>query len=277
MRSFLLTLLSGLILTHVIASIAFAQATGYDDREWRFSLEGSYLYGPVNGYVQIPAGGEPGTTTHNRPKFGDIGINTANIADAVFKASWRDEQLYLGGQWVRLSGDDTLDEPLVSHGVAFASGASVSSDVQLDWYRFGYRHRLTFLDDRSLTLYPSIGAAVLNFSYDLSGGTGGASASRSFIKLGPQLGLEAEWRPNRGPFSIDLDVLASPVIISSIAAIFSERLVAEYRFYENPSFRSSVFAGVAFEQMRFEDDQTVSNEISADFGPLLIVGLRLEF
>src|ERR1700712_3036417 len=33
----------------------------------RFSLEGAFFYGPVKGYVQTPAGGSPGSTSHRRP------------------------------------------------------------------------------------------------------------------------------------------------------------------------------------------------------------------
>jgi hypothetical protein len=245
---------------------------------WRVSLDVSYLYGQVSGYVQTPAGGGAGTTSSHRPKLSEIGIDNASIVDAEANLDFHREEFYLGAQIVRLSGDDTLDTTLISHGTTFPAGSGVNSDVQLDWYRFGYRHHFNLLDDRSLTISPGVGGAVLDFSYNLdTPGSGGPSASRSYIKVTPQLSLNTEWRPNRGPFSVELDLLGSPVVLSSIPGIFTEELLAKYRIIDRDRFNLAGFVGVEFEQMRFHDDQTVPNRIQADFGPMLVVGLRLAF
>jgi hypothetical protein len=247
-----------------------------DDTDWRFSLDVSYLYGDVSGYVQTPAGGQAGTTSRHRPRFSEIGIDNASIIDAEARAGWHNEELYLGAQIVRLSGDDTLDTALITHGETFPAGTSVNADVHLDWYRFGYRHRFELLDDRSLTISPGVGGAILNFSYNLdTAGDGAPSTSRSYVKVTPQLALNAEWRPGRGPFSIELDLLGSPLVTSSIPGIFTEELLAKYRIVDNERWQLGAFVGVEFEQIRFHDDQTVPNRIEADFGPMLVVGLRI--
>jgi hypothetical protein len=259
------------------AEVTRAQALQKDSsaRDVRFSLEASYLYGPVDGYVQVPAGGEPGTSSNHRPKLNEIGINDANVADVVGRFGWHNEELYLGAQFIRLSGDDTLDESLTSHAVTFPAGSHVSSDVQLDWYRFGYRHRFSFFDDRSLRLYPSIGGVILNFDYSLDG-PGSLSAKRSYIKANVQLGLSAEWQPGGGPFSIGVDLLGSPPF-SSLPFIGYEDVVAKYRLFQTHGVEGTVFVGVAFEQIYFHDDQTVENRINVDFGPMLIAGLSVHF
>jgi hypothetical protein len=38
-----------------------------------------------------------------------------------------------------------------------------------------------------------------------------------------------------------------------------------------------VFAGVGFQQLYYEDDQTLPNRIRADFGPLATAGVRVSF
>ena len=64
---------------------------------------------------------------------------------------------------------------------------------------------------------PPVGFALLNFDYSLNG-TPGLSASRSFAKAAPQLGLKSEWIPG-GPFSLSAGVL-------EFAAIFNPTVTA---------------------------------------------------
>jgi hypothetical protein len=261
-----------------------------DDREFTLSVAGTFLYGSASGYVQTPSGGEPGTTSKERPKFSEIGIDNASIGDGQLTATFGEQQrneVYVGGQFIRLSGSDTLGSDLVSHGVTFPAGSHVSSDVQLDWYRVGYRYRLDLNDVTALcgiptnpglddfSLYPSVGGAFLNFDYRLDG-PGGQRASRSYIKGNVQFGLELEWRPNRGPFSVTLGGLAAPNF-SSLPGIYYEELAAHYRFLDTRKVDATATLGVALEQMDYEDNQRVSNHIHADFGPLLVAGVELKF
>src|SRR4051794_38362309 len=174
------------LLVLVIAPCCFAQDSSARD-DFRFSIGGSYLYGPIRGSVQTPSGGEPGTTSSHRPTFGEMGIDRASIFDVAGQFRWRAERFYLGAQFIQPSGSDTLDESLVSHGTTFPAGSHVNSDVGLNWYRFGYGHEFDFGDDRSWRITPLIGGAVLDFDYRLD--SGALTAKRSYIKFGPQLGV----------------------------------------------------------------------------------------
>ncbi len=247
-----------------------------NDRSTSFSLGGAYLYGPIKGNIQTPLGGEPGTTSSHRPTLKEIGIDRTSAWDVNGEFRWRAERFYLGAQFIQPSGSDTLDEPLISHGVTFPAGAHVSSDIGLNWYRAGYGHEFDFGDNNQLHLTPKIGAAILDFNYKLD--SDGLSAKRSYIKAGPQLGAEFEWQPStRIPLSLDLDVMLSDDFGTSVAAISTESLVAKYRFFERQSFSSSAMIGVAFEQMRYEDNQSVSNRVHVDLGPMLLIGIDLRF
>jgi len=258
-----------------ILLVTTAYAQGQEESDRRFSLEGSYLYGEVDGYVQTPSGGESGTTSSRRPSLDEIGISNTSVYDSQFIAALHDNELYLGGQWIRMSGSATLDETLITQGKTFDAGMQVSSEVDLDWYRFGYRRRLSLCQDREWTIWPSAGVAVLDFSYHLRGTD--VAADRSYIKLNAQFGLETEWRPRGGPFSLDLVLLVSPPISSSLPQMNVEELVAKYRVFEHQRSELEIIGGVAFEQIYFEDNQNTSNRIKADFGPMIVFGLNWRF
>jgi hypothetical protein len=241
---------------------------------WQFSLQGTYYYGSVDGYVQTPNGGEPGTTSNKRPKLDEIGISETSIYDIAGIAAYHREEIYAGAQIIQMSGSDTLSAPLISHGVSFPAGTHVSSDVDLNWYRLGYRHRFTLGSDEQWSIWPSVGAVLWDASYHLSGG--GGTADRSHTTGNVQFGLEAQWRPRNGPFSINASVLAAPPI-SDLPEIYTEQLVATYRVLEREKSELAIFGGVMWEQQYYEDNQTVSNKVKADFGPMLVVGLRFSF
>ena len=244
---------------------------------FHLTLEAMWLYGPVSGHLQTPSGGRPGTTSSNRPSFGEIGINTASIYDAEVTASLRDHGLYVGGQWIDLSGERNLEEKLISQGETFAAGSRVKSDVKLDWYRVGYRYRIQRGDEAGAELpnteiYSRLGAAILDFHYKLDG-AGATQADRSYIKAAPQMGVEMEWHATRN-FSLAGE-FTSTLPFSSMPWIVTVQLEGKYKFFDKNGVGLSGFLGAGYEKINFHDHQDVSNEINADFGPMLMVGLEL--
>jgi hypothetical protein len=245
-----------------------------------FSLEGSFLIGPANGYVQTPAGGQSGTTSARRPKLDEIGIDTATIYDVAGATTFGPHQLYLGAQFIRLSGNATLDQPLVTQGQTFPAGTPVSSELTLDWYRAGYRYAFTFDTDSrpgdELLLAPSVGAALLDFHYRLHSRDGaGPTADRSYSKLSPQLGLDAEYALTPR-LSLVGDVLCS-VPLSNTPFILSAELAAKYRVIDTPHADLDALLGVAYEHISYEDNQSTPNHVNVDLGPMLLLGLTFHF
>jgi len=247
----------------------------------KFTLSGNamWMYGPVSGHVQTPSGGRPGTSSRDRPTLGEIGINTASIFDAEVTGAMRDHGLYLGGQWVRLSGERNLEQSLVSQGQTFLQGSHVKSDVDLDWYRVGYRYRIQRGDEAGLELpnieiYSRLGAAILDFHYKLDG-AGATRADRAYIKAAPQMGVEMEWHATRN-FSLAGE-LTSTLPFPSMPWIATAELEAKYRFVNNGKMSLGGFVGAAYEKISFHDHQDLSNDINADFGPMLLVGVELRF
>ncbi|HEV8377588.1 MAG TPA: hypothetical protein VGP99_01970, partial [Tepidisphaeraceae bacterium] len=202
--------------------------------KFHLTIDGMWMYGPVSGHVQTPSGGRPGTSSSDRPSLGEIGINTASIYDVEVMPSLRDHGIYLGGQWVRLSGEKTLEQSLVSQGDTFLLGSRVKSDVRMDWYRIGYRYRIQRGDEAGAELpateiYSRVGAAILDFHYRLEG-AGAAEADRSYIKAAPQMGVEMEWHATRN-LSLAGE-LTSTLPFPSMPWIVTAQLEGKFRFIE---------------------------------------------
>jgi hypothetical protein len=240
------------------------------------SVDGTFRYGNVDGFLQIPSGGVPGTTSNRRPKFHEIGINNAPTGDPSVSLGWGNNEFYAGARFVRLSGNDTLDNTLISHGTTFPAGSSVSTNTQLDWYRGGYEYRPSYRNSEgaSVSFYPSLGFGLLNFDYKLTA-PGALSATRSFVKAAPQLGLKSEWSPG-GRFFLSGEVLSS-LAFSTLPLLFSTDVTQEYQVWGRASQGGRVFFGVGHDMIHFEDNERVPNHIKTDIGPEVVVGFSVSF
>jgi len=242
---------------------------------------GLYMYGAVGGSVQVPKGGANGTSNADRPHFNSIGIKTASIGDGELDARLDEHsEVFVGAQIIRLGGGADLGvETLTTNGVTFPAGAHVASDVTLDWYRVGYRYTFPINTAANgipdLTFTPWASAIVLDFGYHLTANKV-APASRSFTKVGAQIGATFAWRPKGGPLSLEAAIGGFPTM-NDVPTISVESLYARYHFYEWRRFDFTGLLGVAWEQQEFRDDRALPDHISANFGPMLLTGVQVKF
>ena len=169
------------------------------------TVKGSFNYGPIDGFMQTPAGGAPGSSSTRRPAFKELGINDVIFYDTRLDVRWKDLTMFGGYEFVRLDGSAHLSDPLVSRSATFSSGDSVRTDDQFDWYRAGIGWNFKLLD-RKLDLIPKAEFALFDFQYALSSAS--TAVSRSYIKAAPRLGIETRYRLNRG-ISFDFEGAAA--------------------------------------------------------------------
>jgi hypothetical protein len=242
------------------------------------AAEGRFLYGLASGEVQTPSGGRAGTTTLHRPTLDELGIEHASAFDLSGTLGWGQHEIYLGGQWLRMSGSATLGADLTTQERQFLAGSEVDAHLQFDWYRVGYRHRFGLADGPGdgprFILSPSAGAAMMSFDYELSS-PGLRSAHRSYSKVAPQLGMEIEWRATER-LSV-VGAVSSTVPISNMPLIVTAEVVGRYRVVDREAFTLTGTAGLGFESVSYKDNQDVPNHVEVDLGPMLILGLQLQF
>jgi hypothetical protein len=247
---------------------------------FRVALEGDYLYGPIDGSLQTPSGGRPGTSSPGRPTLSELGIKDASAFDTQLTLGMGRNDIYLGGQFIHLHGNATLQEPLMSNHMSFPAGADVSSDVQLDWYRLAYRRWIPIDLDHDgkpeFAIAPSIGAALFVFDYKLSD-PDNVSLDRHYSKPMPLVGLDVEW-PISSRLSLVGSVLVSPPI-QDTPFVLSGRLAGKYRVIDSRHVAVDALLGVGYWHVHYDDGakQEVPNDINVNFGPQLVVGLQVTF
>ena len=237
------------------------------------------MFGNAEGFVQTPAGGEPGTTSAGRPTLEELGIDDVQIMDLSVTFAWDDHEIFAGGQWVELEGSAVLEQTLISQGETFPAGSPVSAEIEPSWYSFSYRHR--FRHDLgaakdALTLTPSLGVAILDMDYEISG-VGGARAHRAYVKPSPEIGIAVDWRAT-DRLTVTGSI-RSALAMTSSPAILAAQLEAQYRLLDARNLSAEAVLGVAYEHIEYDDarKQEVPNHVDVEMGPLFIVGLRVTF
>src|SRR5258708_5274356 len=112
------------------------------------SFQGSFNFGSLDGFLQTPSGGRPGSSSRQRPTFDELGLSDVIFYDTRLDVQWHKARLYGGYQFIRLDASTTLSQPLISQGRNFAAGDSVRTDDQLDWARVGFGWQFDFFNHR---------------------------------------------------------------------------------------------------------------------------------
>ena len=173
-------IIAGLIGVIVISLMLTLEKAGAEQKEvsegifdaFSISLDVAFLYGPIDGFVQTPKGGNPGSTSSKRPTFEELGFDTISIYEGSIRADWDAHSIFGGAQIARLSGRSRLDEELTSQNITFPAGSYVDADIQLDWYWLEYLYSFDLSPEgrrNVFTVAPGAGISVFAFHYKLDG------------------------------------------------------------------------------------------------------------
>ena len=244
------------------------------EKKFHLSFDASGSYGPMSGYLQTPAGGAPSSTSNKRPKSKELGIDMATMVNLSLSVGKAPHSIYGAGHLVDLSGENTLDEPLIFHGKGYPAGTRVKADVKLNWYEIGYQYNIHFGKERiNFSIAPTIAVALWDFSTELE--SNGEKNSRSYMKGTPRVGLELEWFPMKR-LSISGEAIGS-VPLKNTPNIYTAGLTGKYNIVNRDHLKILLIMGVKYNGIYYEDSQTTSNHIRADMGPLGIVGAEIKF
>lgn len=234
------------------------------------SLFMAYISGnwaPLSGYLQIPAGGVPGSSSIARPRLSEIGINQSPFFEtgAVFDSGILG--IYGIYQYLRPTGNRILDQNITTHGINIIQGTSISTDNKFDLYRIGIFHSFGLFN---FSIYPELEGTLLNFNYQIS--TPAVATSRGFNSLTFRVGLGASLQLT----SFVGFMASAETSIPNVMNLQVQTAKAEVDFtvYQQLMFQLKLFGNVGYERIYFEDHQTLPNKIDVRAFPVVAVGIR---
>lgn len=231
-------------------------------------ISGTWLYGPMNGFVQIPDGGRVGTSSPRRPTLSDLGIDHSNNYDFAINVNWHNFSLYGGYQYLRPNASTTLDDAVITHGVFIPKGADISTNLKFDYYRVGSKYNFYLLQNK-LILAPLLEFNVLNFGYDIPD----FITPRDFNQVTTRIGLYGAYyfKPQ---FFIDT-TLASSIPIFNLNLV-TANIKLNYTFFNKAHVSPTLFIGGEYTYLDFEDSQSFPNHMQFT-QPAVLAGLNIKF
>jgi hypothetical protein len=250
MRQLVILFIAVLIL--LIPSVVWADGFGISVKQG---------YAPITGYLQTPAGGNPGTSDIKRPTFKEFDIDDTSYMDIDFYYKSRNYTPYFGVRLIDVDSSGILGMDLTTRGQMFLTGESYDYETSFNIYRFGTKYDFAYFS-------PKVELAVMDFDYQLE--SAGIQVTRSYAKYAVRLGAEKN-------FSFDaLDIIfeaSGSVPLSNTPDIYTAGAVVKYWFTEHVN----IGLDVQYFFLDYEDDQDLPNHLRLEMQPAVSVFLQYRF
>jgi hypothetical protein len=227
--------------------------------------------GNPRGHIQIPKGGQPGTTSPGRPTFEEVGVDTAWAPALDVTLALRRHRLHVGAVYWLLHGEETLRQALTSHEDFYPAGTAVesSSAVGESYLSYGYAFDLS----RAVTVTPALGVYGHRIAYEIAGG--GNTSTRDFSAYSPMFETEVLWRPG-GRMHVTAHLR---LVLDDVLGLESPTNVvdAQVRWHWDLWSRGSLHLATGVTSISHHDEQPVPNEILLEVLPWFGFGGELRF
>ena len=241
-----------------------------------YTVRYTHNFGKIDGFVQIPQGGQFNTTSERRPTFDELNIKNINYPELFVGAKWDNWGVYYGMKYKSFNGSATLNEDLKTHNIQLRKGDHISSKHLYAFYGLGLSY--DFNVNPKFTITPKAEFSLLQFSYKFSstGSTTINNDERAFGAGGIRLGGEAVYKVN-DDFSVKLDAM-SHIPHDSIKSSLETSLTGAYNLYRSGNKEVNVVAGVGYDMFKFKDTQRdMQNFMYSETKPVYKLGVELKF
>ena len=260
------------------------------DEPWFFEVTG--LYGQADGRLQTPAGGRQGSVTPSEPQFDESGTLSLEV---VFGRRFGQHLAFVSYRNWGFEGNDTYqslrqNNPVVGlpndcvliQNAQFCNGDEVTARVDMDWLSFGYGYALDFTlsGGRDLLVVPYVQADIYRFEMEIDHVDDAKAAQygrvdRRYNKAGLRVGGILEYDQN--DWLSWGGKLATSIVLAATPSTTDIEAYARFRLWDSANTRGSLRAGVGYTYFRYNDNQTVPNQLEVNIGPSPLLALAVQF
>ena len=196
----------------LLTAFASACAGAEEPSERRFAVEAGMGLLSHEGFVQTPAGGQPGTATAERPTVDELAVGDGAYRWFAGVAGFGRYALELRYTTIGDSGGATLTTALVSQGNVFDAGSELSTALDLDGLSLAFTRSFAFGEDTTLGIGPWIGWTA--FDLDIDAASAGVDRSYRVYALGAQAALD---RALGGRWRAGVELIVAPAFEGAAA------------------------------------------------------------
>lgn len=162
------------------------------------------------GHLQTAAGGEPGTTSAERPTLAEVGLTGGDYRWLAGTVTFGRFEIAMRYTMIGDSGSATLREPLTSQGQTFPGGSATRSRVDLDGLSLAATRVFPFDGGTTVAVGPWIGWTA--FALEIDGERHRVDRSYRVYALGVHGRLERAFGPR---WHVGAEVVVAPAFPGS--------------------------------------------------------------
>lgn len=244
-----------------------------------YELKYVHSFGNINGFVQIPKGGQHGTATEKRPEFKELGIKHVSYPSLSGKMKWNKFAISLDLDYQTFKGTGTIKENLITHNIPLEAGSEISSKHKYAFY--GTKAHYDIPITENLTITPNVGAHIFDFSYQFSakypqGKEIVSGDKRNFHAPMLSLGFDANYSLNEKAKLIFSGT--SNIPFGNIRHYYNTSFMLSYNLYKADNKELNLLSGIVYEKLKFKDSQKeMQNFMEHKIAPIYKVGLEYKF
>lgn len=239
-------------------------------KNWQLLGNFEYTYAQVDGFAQIPRGGDSKTTARHRPNFRELGLRYNDYENYAIGLSKNDYRVWYHFIPIHFQKATILKTALLTQAQTIPAGHFFNLDLKLNMHQV-LIEKLFYSLDHTLVFIPRIEMDYIKYNYFFSLEDGGGSSrgfGNSVFRLGMKMAVNMRHR-----FSLELDGCASmPAhlnIISSDLRLKWQNEMGNHLIY-TPYF------GIGYLRIDTNDRQGVSNHIRYVNNPSLFLGVEVQ-
>jgi len=229
-------------------------------------------YGKIDGFVQIPKGGQYGTTTVERPTFDELGINKIGFSSLKLQAEWDRLITYGEVRYKVFDGKSILQKELITHSKFIPAGSNIHTKHEYIGYNIGVGYNISKFD--KFRFAPVIEFSANDFEYKYSADTldnKNISSKRSFGWGQLNIGFNSSYKFT-DKYSLEFNI-KNGIEHDSVRKYYDLELVNNYEIYKN----LHVLLGVEYEKVHFRDTQQDMQNFMKHKNILYKIGLEYTF
>lgn len=247
------------------------------------SYEIKYMHslGNIDGFVQIPKGGQFDTTSERRPTFNELGVKRISYPELSLKTKWDRLALNLNAKYEYFKGSSSyLKNDLLTHDILVPEGSSIKTKHKYAYYGLGISYDFPLYSN--LVITPSLTETLFDFSYEFSakdknGNVIAVNDSRKFKSAITVLGLAANYSLN-DKINFILSFNTNIPMKNSIKTYMESSFITSYNLYKNENREVNLLAGISYEKLKFRDSQKdMQNYMKHTVSPTFKLGLEYKF
>ena len=235
-------------------------------------------FGSIEGFSQIPKGGQSNSSSIKEPTFDQLGVNHINYSKILIGFPRDNWEVYFELKNNPFKGKNRLDKVMKTHDILLPSNTKIESKNKYNFYNIGLKYSV--YKNKKIEISPKIEASIFDFKYSFSAenkdkGVFILNDARNFKAGGVRVGGNIKYCFN------DSFVLISDLMMhmpyGNIKKSLECSLTLSQNIYRKSNKEINLLYGIGYDYFKFRDSQhDMQNRIEYKISPMYTIGIELK-